>query len=419
VVGTKVRKALDAGSRLVTIDPSDSNLAGYTDSWLCPTPGKEGALLKVFAERLAGRKADASAAAADAAVDADALERALEVISSGQEPTVIIGPRAFHYDDGAALVDGLITLTETKKVNLIPLYFGTNARGAVEMGVFPELGPGSVARKGKGFGWAELLNGSKRPKVIYVVGDVAFRERPDCDFLIVQDTYLPPFKVDAFLPAASFAEAGGTLVNIEGRVQEVVRVENPPEGAVFGFMRPDWKILTDVARALGSQALNYESAADVRKDIKAHIPGFPAEPDRQPRQMKPLDQPLNASAGKVEAMDGDFWLVAEPSGYRHRGIDIASKVGGLCELALEDGFRMHPEDVESLGLAAGDKIRVTWDDGRAGARAAVKVDPECFRGAVYFTKRIVPSGLKLDSEPAVLQGPRQNPARVRISRVED
>jgi formate dehydrogenase alpha subunit len=419
VVGTKVRKALDAGSRLVTIDPSDSNLAGYTDSWLCPTPGKEGALLKVFAERLAGRKADASAAAADAAVDADALERALEVISSGQEPTVIIGPRIFQYDDGAALVDGLITLTEIKKVNLIPLYFGTNARGAVEMGVFPEVGPGGVARKGKGFGWAELLNGSKRPKVIYVVGDVAFRERPDCDFLIVQDTYLPPFKVDAFLPAASFAEAGGTLVNIEGRVQEVVRVENPPEGAVFGFMRPDWKILTDVARALGSQALNYESAADVRKDIKAHIPGFPAEPDRRPRRMKPLDQPLNVSTGRVDAMDGDFWLVTEPGGYRHRGIDIASKVGGLCELALEDGFRMHPEDVESLGLAAGDKIRVTWDDGRAGARAAVKVDPECFRGAVYFTKRIVPSGFRLESEPAAFQGPRQNPARVRISRVED
>jgi formate dehydrogenase (NADP+) alpha subunit len=419
VVGTKVRKALDAGSKLVTIDPCDSNLAGYTDSWLCPTPGKEGALLRVFAERLAGRKADAAVAAADAAVDPDALERALAVISSGQEPTVIIGPRVFHYDDGAALVDGLITLAETKKVNLIPLYFGANARGAVEMGVFPELGPGGVARKGKGFGWAELLTGSKRPKVMYVVGDVAFRERPDCDFLIVQDTYLPPFKVDAFLPAASFAEAAGTLVNIEGRVQEVVRVENPPEGAVFGFMRPDWKILADVARALGSQALNYESAADVRKDIKAHIPGFPAEPDRRPRLMKPLDQPLSVSAGQVDAMDGDFWLVAEPGGYRHRGIDIASKVGGLCELALEDGFRMHPEDVESLGLVAGDRIRVTWDGGRAGATAAVKVDPECFRGAVYFTKRVVPSGLRLVSDPATFQGPRQNPARVRIARAED
>ena len=419
VVGTKVRKALDAGSKLVTIDPCDSNLAGYTDNWLCPTPGKEGALLRVFAERLAGRKADASAAAADTGVDGDALERALAIISSGHEPTVIIGPRVFHYDDVAALVDGLITLAGTKKINIIPLYFGANARGALEMGVFPEVGPGGVARDGKGFGWAELQSDSKRPKAIYCIGDVAFRERPDCDFLVVQDTYLPPFKVDAFLPAASFAEAGGTLINIEGRVQEVVQVENLPEGAVFGFMRPDWRILADVARALESQALNYLSAADVRKEIRALIPGFPAEPDRKPRQMKPLNQPLKAPAGKGQAMDGDFWLVAEPGGYRHRGIDIASKVGGLCELALEDGFRMHPEDVESLGLAAGDRIRVTWDDGGAGATAAVKADPECSRGAVYFTRRIILGCLKPGSEQGALQGLRQNPARVRIARAED
>ena len=419
VVGTKIRKALDAGSRLVTIDPCDSNLAGYTDNWLSPMPGKEGALLRVFAESLAGRKADVSAAAADAGIDADALERALAIISIGHEPTVIIGPRVFHYDDGAALLDGLVTLAGTKKINLIPLYFGANARGALEMGVFPEVGPGGVVRNGKGFGWAELLSGSKRPKVIYVIGDVAFRERPDCDFLIVQDTYLPPFKVDAFLPAASFAEAGGTLINIEGRVQEVVQVENPPEGAVFGFMRPDWRILADVSRALGSQALNFQSAADVRKEIQAQIPGFPAEPDRKPRQLKPLDQPLKSSAGKGETMDGDFWLVAEPGGYRHRGIDIASKVGGLCELALEDGFRMHPEDVESLGLAAGDRVRVTWDDGRASTAAAVKVDPECSRGAVYFTRRIILGGLKPGSDREAVQGPRQNPARVRIARAED
>ena len=71
------------------------------------------------------------------------------------------------------------------------------------------------------------MSGSKRPKVLYLVGDIPFLERPDCDFLIVQDIYLPPFKVDAFLPAATFAESGGTLVNMEGRVQEIVQVEQP------------------------------------------------------------------------------------------------------------------------------------------------------------------------------------------------
>jgi hypothetical protein len=134
--------------------------------------------------------------------------------------------------------------------------------------------------------------------------------------------------------------------------------------------------------------------------------------------MKALDLPTRATASGGKAADGDFWFVAEPGGYRHRGIDIASKVGGLCELALEEGFRMHPEDVESLGLAAGDSIRVTWDDGRAGATAAVKADPECSRGAVYFTRRVILGGFKQGREPGPIPGLRKNPARVRVTRAE-
>jgi len=419
VVGTKIRKALDAGARLVTIDPCDSNLAGYTDDWLSPKPGKEGALLKLFAERLAGRKTDAAAAAAEAKVDEEMLERALAVVSSGHEPTVIIGPRVFRYDDAAGLVDGLMTLAGKRKVNIIPLYFGANARGALEMGVFPEVGPGGVPRNGKGFGWAELREGSRRPKVIYCIGDVAFEKRPDCDFLIVQDTYLPAFEVDAFLPASSFAEAGGTLVNMEGRVQEVVQVEGFPEGAVTGFMRPDWKILSDLAAALEGKALNYQSAADVRREISAVVSGFPANPDRAPRRMDALPQTPLTSGVRASAAEGDFWLVAEPGGYRHRGIDISSKVGGLCELALEQGFRMHPEDVALLGLADGDPVRVVWDGEETGAAGAVKADPECSRGAVYVTRRIIPGGLKRVKEMEPLERLPGNPARVRVRRAED
>ena len=418
VVGTKVRKALDAGARLVTIDPCDSNLAGYTDDWLCPTPGKEGALLRVFAERLAGRSGGASVAAAASGIDGGALEKALAVFSSGQEPAVVIGPRVFHYADSSEFVAGLLTLAAIDKVNIVPLYFGANSRGALEMGVFPEFGPGGAARDGQGYGWLELLDRSKRPRVIYCVGDVVFRERPDCDFLIVQDTYLPGFKVDAFLPAASFAEAAGTLTNIEGRVQEIVPVESPPEGPVQGFMRPDWKILADVARSLGKPVLNYESAADVRREIGALVAGFPLEPDRKPRRMKPLDAALPVAPGQGRAADGDFWLVAEPGGYRHRGIDIASKVGGLCELAVEEGFRMHPEDIVSLGLADGERIQVDWDEGRGSVKVAVKADPECSRGSVYFSRRVILGGLKNGSEIDTLRGLPQNPARVRISRAE-
>jgi formylmethanofuran dehydrogenase subunit D len=79
---------------------------------------------------------------------------------------------------------------------------------------------------------------------------------------------------------------------------------------------------------------------------------------------------------------------------------------------------MHPEDFDALGLTAGDNIRVTWDEGRADITAAIKADPECSRGAVYFTRRIIQGGLKQGTEMGRLLSLRQNPARVRISRAE-
>jgi formate dehydrogenase alpha subunit len=419
VVGTKVRRALDGGAKLVTIDPRDSNLARYTDDWLRPAPGQEGLLLKFFAEYLSGKKSDSALASQETSVDIRRLERALEVLSSGKELTVIIGPQVFQYGMNQALVDGLMTLAERKNVNFIPLYFGANGRGALEMGVFPELGPGGLPGQGRGLRLADLVNGSKRPKVVYLVGDIPFFDRPDCDFLIVQDTYLPSFKVDAFLPAATFAEAGGSLVNMEGRVQEIVRIEDFPESVVTGFMRPDWRIFSDLAQALKCERLNYQTVKDVLKDIRAAVPDFPARIHRKPRRMKVIDHLKMDPASNGHASEGDFLLVAEPGGYGHRGIDISSKVGGLGELGLEEGFRMNPEDIESLGLKSGDRLTLSFDNGKTSATNAVKSDIECLKGVIYYSRPVVLGGLKHRRELWPFYSLKQNPIRVNASQATE
>jgi formate dehydrogenase alpha subunit len=418
VVGTKVRRALDLGAKLVTIDPRDSNLARYTDDWLRPVPGREGRLLKFFAERLTGREADAQAAASEAAVASEALERALDVLSSGGELTVIVGPRVFHYEENEDLVDGLRAMAARPNTNFIPLYFGTNARGALEMGVFPEIGPGATPLATAGAGLVELSGGSRRFKVIYLVGDVPFLERPDCDFLIVQDIYRPPFDVDAFLPASSFAESGGTLINMEGRVQEIVQVEDRPEGSVAGFMRPDWLILSDLADALDTHRLNYKTANDILKDIRASIPSFPERIHRKRRRMTFAGNGNIPGSTRRPIDEGTFWLVADPGGYRHRGIDISSKVGGLDELAPEEGFRMHPDDIAALGLKSGDRIKVTMARDKLAVSGSVKSDIECPAGAVFYTRPVIFGGLSHRREFLPLTRLVSNPTRVEVGPAE-
>lgn len=453
VVGTRVRKALVHGAKLVTIDARDGNLARYTDNWFHPLPGTEELLLRFLADSLAGRPSDTSIVARQAAVEAEVLTRAAQILSAAKDLTVIIGPQVFRYGNSEELANSLTILSERPNTNFIPLYFGTNARGALEMGVLQNRKSETRSPKSEtavdGLSLADVTSGAKRPKVLYLVGDIPFLERPDCDFLIVQDTYLPPFKVDAFLPAATFAESGGTLVNMEGRVQEIVQIESPPEGAVTGFMRPDWRIFSDLAKILQYSGMDYRTREDVVKDIHEAVPDFPLRPDRKPRQMKPIErdkgtkeQRDRVSEGPNPALDPSvprslepfrFLLVAEPAGYRHRGIDISSKVGGLDELALEEGFRMSPEDITSLSLSDGDQVTVTvLSDGlghdpnsqkelghvprEVTASGPAKSNSECPKGVIYYTRPVVFGGLSHRRALWPLYGLERNPVRASVRR---
>jgi formate dehydrogenase (NADP+) alpha subunit len=404
VAGTKIRQALDAGSRLVVIDPREGNLARAADEWIRTRPGREGDVLRHLADRLAGKPADPAGIAAAASVDADGLEKAFESLAAGKDLTVILGPQVFHYEEKAALVEGLLTLAERGTVNFIPLYFGANSRGALELGLLDENV--SVA--------AEIRDGTRRPKVLYLAGEVPFLERPDCDFLIVQDTYMPPFPVDAYFPASAFAEEDGTLINVEGRIQETVKVEDLPEGAVTGFQRPDWLILSDLEKAMGGSTMNYHSIRDIQAGIRRAIPDF-APGNRMPRRMTPPERTLALRGSGTAVGKGDFLLVARPGGFRHRGLDISAKVGGLMELGLEEGFRMAPADLETLGLKDGDPVSVSEGNGGPPAVGPVKADPECPAGSIYFTRPSVFGGLEHRRPMASLHRLAANPVRISVA----
>ncbi len=391
VAGVEIRRALKEGATLVTIDPRDSNLARYTKHWLRPRPGAEGNLLRVLAESLLTGKPVSQGAVDKSGVDKSTVERAIEVLAAGKELAVIVGPTAFAVDANHELGDALLKLAERERTTILPLYQGTNTRGALELGVFGELLPGLERAKDRGVSLADLLEGRAKPKVLFLVGESPFFVRPDCDYIIAQDTYKPPFEVDAFLPAASFAESDGTLTNIEGRIQRVVRIENLPDGASMGFARPDWFIFDALAEKLGHAEPPSENASQILKEISEKVAGFPATPDRQPRKLQPASRiPWDTPRMASHETNG-FRLILEPGGFRHRGIDMRFVVEGLSELALEEGFRLHPADLEELGIKNGE-IAVLRADG-VEVFGPVKADPDCPGGSVYVYRPFAYGGL--------------------------
>jgi len=131
----------------------------------------------------------------------------------------------------------------------------------------------------------------------------------------------------------------------------------------------------------------------------------------KPGLVLPVERPAAAGPGN----GGGLTLVARPAGYRHRGIDISSKVVGLRELALEEGFRMNPADIGSLGLKDGDAVILTLGNGTPAVRGAIKADPECPAGAVYFTRPVVLGGLGHRRALAGLYHLADNPVPVGVS----
>jgi predicted molibdopterin-dependent oxidoreductase YjgC len=405
VAGVQVRRAVRRGAKLIVVDARESNLARIADQWLRPRPGDEARALVELLRRLGdGEPGETARGAATTAV--------------------VIGPRVFDCRGAEELPSELEALAARRAVSVLPLAHGANIRGALELGVLGEVLPGPRLAAGRGSGLAAgrgsdvaagpghgltQLRAGRLPKVLYLVGAAPFASRPDCDVVIAQDLYLPPFEVDAFLPATSFAEAEGTLTNIEGRVQDLRRVEHLPPGIAHGLARPDWQIFSDLAARLGRCDLQYADAAAVRAAIRVDVPGFAAERDRSSRRMTPIASGGSPTAsafvsdgGRVEnarrpagrgssadsqegpAGRGRFVLISEEASFCHRGIDLADVVEGLGELHLEEGLAMNPDDLARLGVGEGGTVTVTLDGG--DLVCAVRSDLECPRGAAFVTR---------------------------------
>lgn len=412
VIGVEIRRALRDGATLVTIDPRDANLAQWTDHWLRPPPGKEGAVLSAIADNAPKKKGNLANLARKVGVGVAALDEAVSALSSAKSLAIVIGPTALQYTGNEELVNALLKLMRRRNVTIVPLYNGSNTRGAFELGALGELLPGVVEAKGKRLSLADVRNGKAKPKLLYLVGETPFFERPDCEYIIAQGIYRPPFDIDAFLPAASFAETEGTLTNIEGRIQRIVKIESLPEGPVTGFARPDWHILSQLAERLGLPRFKYRDANAVLREISRNVAGFPVKPNRKPRQLTPKAKlPIQRRAART-AGTGPYLLVAEPAGFAHCGVDLASKVEGLGELKLEEGFRLHPEHLRRLRIEPGERIAVA--NGKFAVSGSARADETCPPGVVYYHRPVTYGGIEHRADLAPLYRLGVSPMKVEI-----
>ncbi len=128
----------------------------------------------------------------------------------------------------------------------------SNSRGAIDMGLVPELLPGYHASGAAGLTGPEIL-GSKDLDALWVVGENPLQMGPLASknaFIVVQDLFLTETAkaADVVLPAASAYEKNGTVTNVCGEVQRLKRA-----AATMGA-KPDLEIIGLIAKEMGLAA---------------------------------------------------------------------------------------------------------------------------------------------------------------------
>jgi formate dehydrogenase (coenzyme F420) alpha subunit len=119
-------------------------------------------------------------------------------------------------------------------------------------------------------------------KAMYIMGENPFLSDPDIhhvehafenlDFVVVQDIFLTETAehADVVLPATCYAEKDGTQTSTERRVQMWRKAQEPP-----GQAKLDWKIIADVAAAMGyADQFAWETSEDVFNEMASLTPSY-------------------------------------------------------------------------------------------------------------------------------------------------
>jgi NADH-quinone oxidoreductase subunit G len=389
----RVRQAAQKrGVKLVVVHPRRTGLDDRTKHKITYRPGQGPDVLRALA---AG---EGEYAAARAILDEGPVVGIIGRTGLAEDPKLAESVAAF-----------VLSLPDAK---VLPFARRSNIYGALDMGLAPGLLPGRVALddpdqvasfeavfgavpEDEGMGAKGILEGlaSGELKALVMVGADPVRDVPDgalatralesAEFVVALDLFLTDSssQADVVFPAEAFTEKEGTSTNIEGRVQKVAKVVAGP-----GQTQPDWSILEEVARRMGS-SMGFHSVESVAKEIAAVAPAYagmswsdlrgdgvvlPKDGAEQPLHYQPVDHSL-------ESVSAPFVLHLARTLYDD-GVEMRQSLS-LHHLAPGARAHLHPMDAAELGVRTGDQVAIQTPSGVAEMPAVI--DGSLVQGVIY------------------------------------
>jgi formate dehydrogenase major subunit/formate dehydrogenase alpha subunit len=290
-----------------------------------------------------------------------------------------------------------------------------------------------------------------RIRALYLIGENPAQTEPnahhveegldDLEFLVAQDLFLNETtakRADVVLPASSFAEKDGTFTNTERRVNRVRKAVPCP-----GSAREDWRIVVDMAAAMGADWPEYESAEAVWNEFADLAPlwsgirydrieevglQWPC-PDRDHPGEQYLHSPHPSrpnGKGKffpveyqppIEQSDSEypFTLSTGRTLYHYNSATMTMREEGVTQKQEEPFVEVNAEDATALGIADGDWVRLVSRRGELEAKALLseRVYPGLVWMALHFAQAKV-NWLTHDVGDPLIGTPEYKTSAVRI-----
>ncbi len=178
---------------------------------------------------------------------------------------------------------------------------------------------------------------------------------------------------DIMLPATSFGECMGTLVNLEGNAAKMEPAVLPP-----GEARPTWKILRVLANMMDVTGFTFEDIIQARAKLAT------AGDFSELLNCKLTNMPPPRSVAKEKFAVGEFERLAEVGHFA--GDSVVRRAVPLQETQIAARSRMlsmHPADLAQLGISPGDQALVSLADQAASnieVTCIVRADDSLARG---------------------------------------
>lgn len=329
VIGTKIRRAIQRGTKLIVVDPRKIDLTKDARIHLQIKPGTNvafanGMMHVIWKEGLADMDYIRSRTegieeltriledytpekvAEICHIKAEDLIEAARLYGAAEKAPIIYCLGVTEHSTGT---EGVMSLSNLAMMvgklgkpgcGVNPLRGQNNVQGACDMGCLPGDFPGYqkvaspevISKFEKAWGVhlstspgitsTQVFPAATEGKIkgLYIFGEDPMVTDPDTshiekalkslDFLVVQELFLTETAAfaDVVLPGVSYAEKEGTFTNTERRLQRVRKAVEPA-----GEARDDIRIFCDVMEQMGYQC-HYEDSRQVMEEIAALTPSY-------------------------------------------------------------------------------------------------------------------------------------------------